>query len=124
MHGDDSYWVTSDLSSNKMPEVFFITLTPVERCANPIIGPPRISLPGSHLTPPQSFSASEIGVPRRSRQLPGLTTGSPVIVVTRSINGIPALTASATAAAVPAFCTIQPTSAGKAPVGTLRLVTA
>ena len=83
--------------------MFLATGTSKDFCAKPIIGPPRISLPGSAVTPPANSIALITGVPIFSSQLPGFFTTSPVMVVTRSTSGMPRQTASVIAAAVPTF---------------------
>jgi len=109
--------------STVRPDMPLMTGTSVEPWAMPIIGPPEIRRRAS-LRICAASSSAEIGVPRRTSQLPGLSTPSPVTVTTRSTSGLPVQQASRMASAVPTFWTTMPTSSGRPPAGTLRRVRA
>ena len=74
--------------------------------------------------PPANATMSSYRVPHGASTFLGSFTPSPVTVVTRSMSGLPSVTASAIAATVPTFSTTHPTAIGSPPSGTMRFTVA
>lgn len=71
-----------------MPEHPFVTGEARLTIARPIIGPPLMTLPASAGSPPAASISASTGVPIRVSRFLGSRTPLPVIVTTRSINGL------------------------------------
>ena len=107
-----------------LDEDVFVTGASRVTIANPIIGPPEISFSGSALNPPAASISSLWFVPRRTLKLPGFSTASPLTVTTRSVSGLPLITALCIPIRVSTLSTMQPASAGSMDELIARFVTA
>ncbi len=108
--------ISSSIATN--PDVPLVTGVFKSKIAGAVMGPPANTevLP-CHLA---RVSNSSTGVPKRTRQLPGLCTRGPVTDTTLSTRGIPVRKARPRAPAVATLFTTTPTAEGRTSSGTSR----